>query len=271
MLPVILVAPHAYNTIPDNLKSRYALTDEQIWECSDPYTNQLDEFTCASAKHTADVSRLACDLNRAPNTHDAFREFDFYGRRVFKDGQNFSKHEKENLLMKYWYPFHQAITDSIQALDNAGNEVILLVDYHNTAGGHALNRNNDYMPSMILSNLGAEDTYENYEGLSIPYDYLFELSDFIEDQLDISADLNRIYKGGYNLYWYTHLKDILNLNAKIYAIQIEYNLDYVFDPVTRKFDEKALENLQYCLNQGLEYMYNSILLKEKLAKIKLLC
>ena len=153
MLPVILVAPHACNTIPDNLKNRYALTDEQIWKCSDPYTNQLDEFTCASAKHTADVSRLVCDLNRSPNTYDAFREFDFYGRKVFKDDQNFSKYEKENLLMKHWYPFHQAIADSIQDLDNAGNEVILLIDYHNTAGGHALNRNNDYMPSMVLSNL----------------------------------------------------------------------------------------------------------------------
>ena len=168
MLPVILVAPHACNTIPDNLKNRYALTDEQIWKCSDPYTNQLDEFTCASAKHTADVSRLVCDLNRSPNTYDAFREFDFYGRKVFKDDQNFSKYEKENLLMKHWYPFHQAIADSIQDLDNAGNEVILLIDYHNTAGGHALNRNNDYMPSMVLSNLGAEDAYENYEGLSVP-------------------------------------------------------------------------------------------------------
>ena len=271
MLPVILIAPHACSAIQDNLKKRYALTDEQIWKCSDPFTDYLSEFTCVNDKHTANVNRLVCDLNRAPNTCDAFREFDFFGSKVFKDDQEFTAKEKENLLTQYWYPFHQAIADSIQTMDNAGAEVILLVDYHNTAGDHALNDNNDYMPSMILSNLGAEDACEDKEGLSIPYDYMFELSDFIEDQLGISADLNRIYKGGYNLYWYTHLRDILGIRAKIYAIQIEYNLDYVFDPATQTFDRGALENLQNCLNQGIEYMYNSILLKEKFDKIKPLC
>ena len=263
LLPVILVAPHSYNTIHDELKDRFALSDYEIWKCSDPYTDQLDEFTCISAKHKADVSRLLCDLNRSPNATDAFREFDFFGRKVFKNGQEFTTNEKESCLMKYWYPFHQGIVDSIQELDNGENEVILLVDYHNTSGDHALNSNNDYMTSIILSNLGSEEASVDHNGLSIPYEYLFDLSDFIEDSLGISAEINRIYRGGYNLYWYTHLRDILNIQAKIYAVQIEYNLDYIFNPVTRTFDPEALSDMQNCLNQGIEYMYNSILLKER--------
>ncbi|MBU1018062.1 N-formylglutamate amidohydrolase [Patescibacteria group bacterium] len=262
MLPIILVAPHASSVIPEPLRDRYALSGEEIWRCSDRFTDELNEFTCPYAKHTAEVNRLVCDMNRAPNTEYSFREFDFYGQKVFEDDRELTVNEKENLLMQYWYPFHQEIVHSIQELDKDGAEVILLVDYHNTAGDHALNSNNDYMTSMIFSNLGSEDAYENQEGLSIPYDYLFELQNFIDEGIGISAEINRIYKGGYNLYWYTHLKNILNLNAKIYAIQIEYNLDYVFNPISQTFDRKALGLIQESLNRGLEAMYNKILNKK---------
>ncbi len=263
MLPVILVAPHASSIIPEPLRDRYALSSEDIWRCSDRFTDELNEFICPYARHTAEVNRLVCDMNRAPNPRDAFREFDFYTNKAFKDGQEFSVNEKENLLMQYWYPFHREVVHSIRELDDDGAELILLVDYHNTAGDHALNSNNDYMTSMILSNLGSEDAYENQEGISIPYNYLFELQDFIDDRLGISAEINRIYRGGYNLYWYTHLKNILNLNAKIYAMQIEYNLDYVFDPVEQTLDRQALSLIQEVLNEGLEMVYHKILDKEK--------
>ncbi len=262
MLPIILVAPHASSIIPEPLRDRYALSDEEVWRCSDRFTDELNEFTCPHAIHTSEVNRLACDMNRAPNTQDAFREFDFYGNQAFNDGQELGVNEKENLLMQYWYPFHQEIVQSIQDLDKEGSEVILLVDYHNTAGDHALNKNNDYMASMILSNLGSEDAHES-RGLSIPYEYLFDLDDFISDELGISVEINRIYKGGYNLYWYTHLKDILNINAKIYAIQIEYNLDYVFNPIGKTFDKKALKTMQKALNDGLASTYEKILAAEK--------
>lgn len=258
MPPIILVAPHSFCSIPAPLRERYALSDYEIWQCSDPYTDHLEEFTCARFKHNAEVSRLVCDMNRAPNTYDAFRAFDFYERPVFKKGEEFSVYEKENFLMQYWYPFHQSIVNSIQVLDDEKNEIILLVDYHNTAGGHALNDNQDYMRSMILSNLGSADASENHDDLSIPYNHLSYLGDFIEENMGISVEMNQIYKGGYNLYWYTHLKDVLQLQAKIYAIQIEYNLDYFFDPIRRIFNAEALNTMQTCLNQGLSSMYEKI-------------
>ncbi len=258
MLPIILVAPHSQSTVDKELKDRFALTDYEIWKCSDPYTDQLDEFTCTASQHKADVNRLICDMNRAPNAYDAFRTFDFYGRKAFKDGEGFSTNEKENLLMKHWYPFHQGIIDSIQNLDSQGYETILLVDYHNTAGDHALNKNQDYMSSMILSNLGSEQGRGNNKGLSIPHEYLYDLSNHIEKNLGISTEINKIYRGGYNLYWYTHLREMLNIKAKIFALQIEYNLDYVFNPITKKFDEDALNVMQKSINDGLVGIYDKI-------------
>jgi hypothetical protein len=260
-LPIILVAPHSHSTVPSSLAERMALSEYEIWKCSDPYTDLLDEFTCASRKHTAEVSRLICDLNRAPNAENAFRDFDFYGHQVFRDGEGLTPAEKEDLLTRYWFPFHEKIVDSVLELDREGNEVILLVDFHNTSGDHPLNNQNDYMPSMILSNLGAENTGESTRDnptISLPHDDLDLLRDAIMDRLDISVEINRVYRGGYNLHWYASLPEILDLNARVFSVQIEYNLDYVFDPSTRRFDRHALKLMQTGLNESLEWLYENL-------------
>lgn len=264
MLPIIIAVPHAHSTINNGFRKRFDLTDYEIWKCSDPFTGILKEFNCARFKHVAKVNRLVCDLNRAPNIHTAFREVDFFGRQIFKEGQEFNHFEKENLLMKYWHPFHQQIIKSIQKLDNGKNELILLVDYHNTAGDHALNQEHEYMPSMILSNLGAEVTGkkdEHHPVISMPPQYVMHLRDFIHEDLGIAVEVNTIYHGGYDLYWFAHLRDILKTHAKIYGIQIEYNLDYIFNPISKTFDKKALETMQKCLNEGLISLYETILSK----------
>lgn len=261
-LPIIMVAPHAHSTINNGFRKRVALSDWEIWKCSDPFTGQMKEFTCASYKHIAKVNRLLCDLNRAPNIHNAFREIDFFGRQVFKEGEEFTHTEKENLLMRFWHPFHQEIINSIHELDDGENEVILLVDYHNTSGDHALTQDRDYMPSMILSNLGAEVTGkkdEHHPVISMPPQHVMHLRDYISGELGVSVEVNTIYHGGYNLYWYAHLRDILKTKAKLFSIQIEYNLDYIFNPISHQTDEKALHKMQMTINKGLISLYESII------------
>lgn len=261
-LPIIMVAPHAHSTINNGLRKRVALSDWEIWKCSDPFTGQMKEFTCATFKHVAKVNRLICDLNRAPNVHNAFREMDFFGRQVFKEGKEFTTTEKENLLMRFWHPFHQEIIESVHKLDDGKNEVILMVDYHNTAGDHALNQDRDYMAAMILSNLGAQTTGkkdEHHPVISMKPNHIAHLRDFLAEDLQISVEINTIYTGGYNLYWYAHLRDMLKTKAKIYSVQIEYNLDYIYNPISHQIDEKALHKMQRSINKGLISLYNTIL------------
>lgn len=270
MLPIIMAAPHAANEIKDEeMRSRIALTDEQIWKCSDPFTGDLRHFTCATYKHVAKTNRLVCDFNRAPNVYDAFRDKDFFSRSVFKDEQEFSFCEKEMLLMKYWHPFHEEIVDSIKKLDEEGHEVILLVDYHNTAGDHALNQEHEYMPSFILSNLGLEYTAkkdQHHPVISMDPEYVVYLRDFIYSELQVAVEVNTIYHGGYDLSWFSHLQNILKTNAKIFSIQIEYNLDYIFNPISKALDKKALDIMQKTLNEGLISLYETIAAKEAAKK-----
>lgn len=262
MLPIILVAPHAHSTINNGFRKCIALTDYEIWKCSDPYTGQLSEFNCAAFKHAARVHRLVCDLNRAPNIENAFREVDFFGRKIFNKGKEFTDTEKQGLLMKYWHPFHQEIIENIYKLDDGENEIILLIDYHNTSGDHALNQDREYMPSMIFSNLGVEVTGKkdtSHPVLSIPHKYVEHLAHSVSQNLGVGVEINTVFHGGYNLFWYAHLRNILKTKAKIYAIQIEYNLDLIFNPISKSTDKKALNMMQKALNKGIISMYEELL------------
>ena len=79
MLPIIISAPHSQVTIDDKaLRKRIALTDYQIWKCSDPHTHKLNLLTCSKFKHVAQIHRLVCDLIRKADIKLAFHDFDFF-------------------------------------------------------------------------------------------------------------------------------------------------------------------------------------------------
>ena len=262
MYPIIITAPHAKTTIDDpSLRQRIRLTDFEIWKCSDPFTSELKDFTCAAKKHIAKTHRLICDLNRAPDPTDCFHTKDFFGRSVFKPGKGLSQAEKKQLIRDHWYPFHEAVEQSIVELDKTDPGVILVVDYHNTSGDHPLGADKRYMPGFILSDLdGTVDanTGKVVNGKLLPKKYLKKLKENLEDQIHIPVETNEIYHGGFDMKWYLSLKERLNLKSKLYAVQIEYNLDFIVNPITQKLDKKALSTMQKALNKALEKTYQSM-------------
>ncbi|MBT6068492.1 hypothetical protein HOG48_01930 [Candidatus Peregrinibacteria bacterium] len=257
MYPIIITAPHACSKVTDpSILRRLDLNEYEIFKFSDPYTNQLEEFTCTDFKHVSEVHRLVCDFNRAPDTNTAFHMEDFFGRDVFKPGKEFTKAEKLSHLEKYWWPFHDGIIESIFKLDEEAHEVILLVDYHNTSGDHPLGDTGKYMPSIVISNLGKGIDGEDENALvSLPNKHLKFFHKRIEEKLGVKVEMNTIYKGGYNTIWTKQLRENLDINAKLYAVQIEYNLDYVFNPISRKTDFLALKKMQNAFNDSLIELY----------------
>ena len=202
MLPIIISAPHAQSEIlDDNIRERIALSDYEIWKCSDPFTGDLEQFTCASFKHVATTHRLICDFNRRPEPKYAFHEEDFFGRTVFKPGQEFSHGEKQELIDKHWFPYHKEILESVKTLDQEGHEIILIIDYHNTSGDHPLSQHHEYMPSIVLSNLG-----EEFDGhgakVSVPAMCLQFLAEKISTHLEVGVEINTVFKGGFNTVWF---------------------------------------------------------------------
>ncbi|MDP4008782.1 MAG: N-formylglutamate amidohydrolase [Candidatus Peregrinibacteria bacterium] len=261
MYPIIITVPHASSQISDpKILERLALNEYEIFKFSDPFTGDLADFTCASFKHAAGVHRLVCDLNRAPNIHDAFHSHDFFGRKVFKDGFEFTVEEKKINLEKYWWPFHNEIIDSIFKLEEEDNSVILLVDLHNTSGDHPIGATGKYMPSVIISNLGkgTEGQEEGSSLCSIPMKHLSFFKEHISKKLHVEVDMNTIYKGGYNIIWTKQLREELKLNAKLYAVQIEYNLDYVFNPISKKIDRDAMHIMYRAFNSAIQELYERL-------------
>jgi N-formylglutamate amidohydrolase len=263
MYPIIISAPHSRTFIKDKkLRSRFALTDHEIWKCSDPFTSNLSEFTCSKHKFRSNVHRLICDLNRAPDAKDVFRAYDFFGRKAIKDTAEFTSQERERFLEKYWYPFHGKIIERVRELSDKGHKKILLIDYHNTSGDHPLTHERAYMPSIVISNLGARNTGERHarrKNTSIPGKYLQMLKQDIESHLNIGVELNQVYRGGYNVYWFSHvIQQKYEVPARLYAVQIEYNLDFVVNPISNKVDREALHILQKGLNKALVRLYKEL-------------
>lgn len=260
MYPIIITAPHACSKVSDpKILERTALNEYEIFKFSDPFTGDLEDFTCASFKHAAGVHRLICDLNRAPNINDAFHSEDFFGRQVFKKGKEFTAEEKKINLEKYWWPFHNEIVDSIFKLEEEDHSVILLVDLHNTSGDHPIGTTGRYMPSVIISNLGkGAEEQEDSSLCSIPMKHLSFFQKHISNKLHVEVDMNTIYKGGYNIIWTKQLREELKLNAKLYAVQIEYNLDYVFNPISKKIDYDAMAIMHRAFNDAITELYERL-------------
>ncbi len=262
MLPIIICAPHAQTSIDDpKLKSRFRLTDYEIWKCSDPFTNELKEFTCAAKKIIAKTHRLVCDLNRAPNYTDCFHTKDFFGRNVFVPGKSFTKAEKTKLLTEHWWPFHEKIEKEVLEMDKKEPGVILIVDYHNTSGDHPLGTERGYMPSFVISDLDGvvdKNTGKTINGKMLPKKYLKILKKDLESRLPVPVETNKIYHGGFDMQWYLNLAENLGLKSKLYAIQVEYNLDFIANPITKKIDRQALQTMQTALNGAIETMYRAM-------------
>jgi N-formylglutamate amidohydrolase len=268
--PIIIAAPHCVTTITHPFfRKRMLLSDKEIWQCSDPFTGELKEFTCARFIHKAVNHRLVCDLNRAPTTRKAFRTTDFFGRKVFRKGKAFGIYEKYDLLEMFWHPYHDSILHSIHTLDDEGADVILFVDYHNTANDHPINRHRDYMPSFVLSNLGTRmmgKKNKTHPRISIPSGYLRHLKKEITSRVPMTVELNVIYKGGYNMQWISDINKRPDIKAKVYGIQLEYNLQFVKNPLSGKVDRKAMRIMQMALNDALKKTYEHIVRLERAKK-----
>lgn len=267
MYPIIISAPHAQSKITDKkFRKRIKLNDYEIWKCSDPFTGSLKEFTCAWHKEIGKTHRLVCDLNRSPDKK-AFHKYDFFKRRVFHLGQEPKETEKEEILKKHWLPYHDNLANKIMQLDKIvsrrkGPKVILVVEYHNTSGDHPLNQKHEYMPSIILSNLGAPQTGEagkKKHHISMPSKYLSFFKTRISEQLKLNVEINKIFRGGYNTRWISRLHHKLKTKSRIYVVQVEYNLDFIFNPISKKTDRKALQIMQKGLNKALVKLYKYIL------------
>ena len=118
------------------------------------------------------------------------------------------------------------------------------------------------MPSIVICNLG-----KNIDGkkdadhpiVSIPSKYLNILEVEIKKNLPLSVENNGVYSGGFDVQWFRGLRGKIDIQAKLFALQIEYNFDFIVNPLTQKTDLQALQILQVGINDALCVMHEQLL------------
>ena len=119
-LPFLISIPHGGTDIPEELKSRIALSPQELLADGDPYTGDIynmGDHVVAQLK--CDVARALVDVNRAPddlppgNPDGVVKTVSIFSNPVYQNGEAPGKAEINLLLSKYYTPYHVAIQEAL--------------------------------------------------------------------------------------------------------------------------------------------------------------
>ncbi|MDQ7025156.1 MAG: N-formylglutamate amidohydrolase [Anaerolineae bacterium] len=156
-LPIAIVIPHGGLTIPSELTERIALTEEQIFNEADVYTDLIYEYRDYVLHwHSFLYSRAIIDVNRPSDDKLHFRSGDgavkritSYGATVFAPDKEPDAELERELIEKYWQTWHDQL-----AKIAADDQVKLVLDCHSMA---ALGPSNYGDPSQVRPRVTASN------------------------------------------------------------------------------------------------------------------
>jgi hypothetical protein len=249
--PVIITAPHTMGKIPDKFRERVALSDFEIWQMHDPFTDGTCVYPRAFAIHKAESHRILGDLNRGREAEDLFRSKDFYGRQIWKDNQELRKEEEEEMLKQFWDPFRAAIRESFEEIKKEGFKKILFIDHHNTAVDHPA-KLGQYLPPINLGNFGNNTGDFKKCPLSSSPESIRAFQKSLKKELpELDVEMNAVYEGSSLLCF---IRDEIQPEfpeCEIDAILLEYNLNLIFNPLSKNVDNVAKDKLHEGMNNAI--------------------
>ena len=112
--------PHGGTEVPGNIRSRLLLKDEELRYYCDPSTRVVFGYKDRVAAYIdTPISRMVVDLNRPPlplplrDPDGIIKLRTIDERDVYRPGQLPDMHLVHDLLMTYYFPFHQRIDELI--------------------------------------------------------------------------------------------------------------------------------------------------------------
>lgn len=246
--PVIISAPHATYKVPRKYRKRMLLSDFEIWQMHDPFTGETCGYPKAFKILCGKNHRALGDLNRGERTKDAFREEDFYGRTIWRKGQSLNKEEKNELLNQFWKPYREDLIKSFQNIQEKGYKKVLFIDHHNTATDHPANKG-QYLPPIVLGNFGKSKTTETTSSKKIIEAFQENLEEFLPA---INTEINKVYQGGDLIRFVNEMIAPMFPKLEIESIILEYNLNLIFNPLSKKTDRNAKKIFTRGLNLAIE-------------------
>ncbi len=202
--PFLISVPHGGIEVPPEVSGRLALgSGELSWYC-DPGTRTLFDFgTTVEVFIDTPVSRMVVDLNRPPlplPPHDPdgiikVRTID--GRSVYLPGQFPDIALIHQLLMKWYFPFHQQVDDLI---DRHG--VAIAFDCHSMlpVGSREQKDAGSPRPLICLGNNGDSRGRPRKNSIATcPVSWVTSLADAFREEfsLDREVAINNPFSGGF--------------------------------------------------------------------------
>jgi len=118
--PFLISVPHGGTTVPDSVRPRLLLTDEELLYYCDPLTRVVFGYKDrVEAYIDTPISRMVVDLNRPPlplplrDPDGIIKLMTIDGREVYRPGDIPDMHIIHTLLMTHYFPFHQQIDELI--------------------------------------------------------------------------------------------------------------------------------------------------------------
>ncbi len=215
-LPIAIILPHASLDTPPEFEGRLALDEDAIFNEADVYTDLIFDFRdrvthwlrFPYARALIDVNRPA-DPGQLKRVGDGvIKDVTSYGQTVFKPGQRPNLAEEQELLERYWVPWHAQLS---AIADNP--DIKLVIDAHSMAarGPRKYDPLEKIRPRACVCNLGdAAGQPNGYAGTTMAVEPLRVLGEEVGrrfadlDALCEYADpgpvvMNTPYRGGWDL------------------------------------------------------------------------
>jgi N-formylglutamate deformylase len=241
-LPILVVCSHSSYYVPKAIRANMLLTDRQIKNEADLYTDQI--FKVKNAYYVeGKVSRLVADYNRAPDHIELEYQLARDGvvvsvnedsKQVYKEAPTLEKILKR--IEKYHDPFHNSINEH-------KDKVKFLID------GHSL-RNIGPETKIDRGQERKDIVIGNRHFTTCPRTITIKAMDFFKNK-GFSVALNDPYEGKYILGHHCS-------RNSLYGLQIEFNRKLYMNENTLRSHSAKISSLNETMSEFVEFI-NDIL------------
>jgi formiminoglutamase len=114
--PILISVPHGGWKVAEEIRRIWALDEKDAFHDGDPFTSRIYDFSDrANAQLVMEQYRAVIDLNRAPddiapaNPDGVIKSHTCYDVEVYKPGCLPDERLKQQLLDRYYYPYHRQL------------------------------------------------------------------------------------------------------------------------------------------------------------------
>ncbi len=248
--PLLISIPHGGDTVPSEVAEMVSITERDIFYDGDALTREIYDFEkSVDAVIGTPIARAIVDVNRAyddrppENPDGVVKTVTTDGRPVYREGMFPDDALVEDLLQKYYFPYHERLGNLLESCD-----IRLALDCHSMLerSPAASDRPGEPRPLICLSNRGDEHgmPLRGRGPVTCPPEWMCALAESLRQAFAGGGEvaMNDPFAGGYISQYHYEREGIpwiqIEINRKLYL-----NETY-FDPERLRVDQRIIRELR---------------------------